>query len=140
MKMGLTLKIQPSSHNVQRTIYIISKCLLKDGKDLFRLPFSLPRTVRDLKLVLFKNYCRKYLLDFSKYADSILDAVTALYGIDVLRRCVPDIKRFVTFHILYPTFRQPMYGEASNALLAKGKHSKFSLIYYVRSEKKFESA
>jgi len=47
------------------------------------------------------------------------DAVTALYGIDVLRRCVPDIKRFVTFHILYPTFRQPMYGEASNALLAK---------------------
>lgn len=36
------------------------------------------------------------------------DAINAIYGIDVLRRCDSIVKQFVTFHILYPTALKPI--------------------------------
>ena len=46
------------------------------------------------------------------------EAPTAIFAIEVLRRCIPQIKKFVTFHILYPTAMPPDFDEIFDCKLA----------------------
>ena len=48
------------------------------------------------------------------------EAVIALYGIDALRKCEPEVKEFVTFHVMYPTAKIPQFTEANDKLLSEG--------------------
>ena len=45
--------------------------------------------------------------------------LTALYGIDILRQCEPQVANWVTFHILYPTAVKPRHREPKSALLSE---------------------
>lgn len=46
------------------------------------------------------------------------EAVVALHGIDLLRKCEPEVKEFVTFHVMYPTAKIPQFTEANDKLLS----------------------
>lgn len=39
------------------------------------------------------------------------DAVSAMFGIQILRKCNADIRRHVTFHIMYPSSHPPRFDE-----------------------------
>lgn len=39
------------------------------------------------------------------------DAVSSMFGIQILRKCNADIRRFVTFHIMYPSSHPPRFDE-----------------------------
>ena len=39
------------------------------------------------------------------------DAVSAMFGIQILRKCNADIRRHVTFHIMYPSTHPPRFDE-----------------------------
>ena len=43
---------------------------------------------------------------------------TAIFAIEVLRRCIPHIKKFVTFHILFPTALPPDFEEIFDCKLS----------------------